>query len=232
MTLHAAVIVWGFFDLKRRFFVNAVNRLNIKEKEVLLTFDDGTNIYTEAVIRILDEKNIKAVFFLVGKSASAHPETVKRILQSGHSLGLHTQNHSVRFTFSGIKNVRNEIENCKTTLKKITNEDTNLFRPPFGVINPVIAFVAKEMNLRVIGWSIRSLDTKITAEKPLINRITRKLKSGDIILLHDLKTTVEILPEIINEIEKKGYGFADIKTQSLSYQSKTDTTKLRTQSKK
>jgi peptidoglycan/xylan/chitin deacetylase (PgdA/CDA1 family) len=183
-----------------------VNRLKTSEKTLALTFDDGPNSYTEKILSVLEHEKVQVTFFFTGKNADKHPEIVRKVIQSGHSIGIHTQNHLLGFPFSGLKKVKKEMSDSLITIEKITGQKINLFRPPFGVINPVIAKSVKDLKLTTIGWTIRSLDTKINGDR-LLRRISDRLSPGAIILLHDIPVTSEILQDLILEIRKKGYKF-------------------------
>ncbi|MDR1170405.1 MAG: polysaccharide deacetylase family protein [Prevotellaceae bacterium] len=208
--LIAAVFVWGIFDIRLALFVPVINRLKTNEKKVVLTFDDGPGSCTDMILSILERENIRATFFFTGKNASEHVDAVKKTVQSGHSIGIHTQNHLLKFPFSGLKGVKKELNDNITTLKQITGQNVSLFRPPFGVMNPVIAKSVRDLNLRTIGWTIRSLDTKTKSGERLLKRIPSRLSAGAIILLHDIPVTAAILQNLIIEIRKKGYEFEKI----------------------
>jgi peptidoglycan/xylan/chitin deacetylase (PgdA/CDA1 family) len=208
--LFAVLLIWGIFDLRLSLFVPVVNRLKTKEKKVILTFDDSPGVCTNSILSTLEKENIHATFFLIGKNAAEHGALVKKIHESGHSIGIHTQNHSLQFPFRGQTYTKKEIEDCKTFIENITGRETLLFRPPFGITNPVIARITREMKLTVTGWTIRSLDTRINNKSHLIKRILNRLSAGAIILLHDLPHTSDILQELITEIRKKGYGFQEL----------------------
>jgi peptidoglycan/xylan/chitin deacetylase (PgdA/CDA1 family) len=207
MLLIAGALVWGIFDIRLSLFLPVVNRLKTSEKTIALTFDDGPNSYTEKILSVLEREKVQVTFFFTGKIAAEHPEIVRKVIQSGHSIGIHTQNHLLGFPFSGLKKVKKEMSDSLITIEKITGQKINLFRPPFGVINPVIAKSIKDLNLTTIGWTIRSLDTKTTNGERLLRKILVRLSTGAIILLHDIPIISEILQDLIIEIRKKGYTF-------------------------
>ena len=84
-----------------------------------------------------------------------------------------------------------------------------LFRPPFGVTNPRISKVVKQLQLHTIGWNIRSYDTSTQNISKIKQRILNKLRPNSIILLHDrLDIMPELLNELIPEIKKRGFEFS------------------------
>jgi len=96
--------------------------------------------------------------------------------------------------------------NKQQLIKETLQIENNLFRPPFGVTNPNIAKAVKTLNLQTVGWSIRSLDTKATNVKSVLNKITKKIKKGDIILLHDSsELSFLILEQLLQFLDKHKY---------------------------
>ncbi|HUH45613.1 MAG TPA: polysaccharide deacetylase family protein, partial [Arenibacter sp.] len=89
-------------------------------------------------------------------------------------------------------------QRTRKAIQDLTGLDTHLYRPAFGVTNPNISKAVNQSGLQVIGWSIRSLDTTYRSKKSVLRRITRRLKQGDIILLHDTSAkTVEVLEQLL-----------------------------------
>jgi peptidoglycan/xylan/chitin deacetylase (PgdA/CDA1 family) len=207
--LITAVLVWGIFDIRTALFVSVINRLQTNEKKVVLTFDDGPGKYTDTILSILETENIRAIFFFTGKNALAHVDIVKKTVQSGHIVGIHTQNHMLKFPFSGLKKVNRELNDNIITIERITGQKIKLFRPPFGVINPIIAKSVRDLKLHTMGWTIRSLDTKTKDGERLLKRISNRLSAGAIILLHEIPLIAENLQNLIAEIRKQGYEFEE-----------------------
>jgi len=143
--LFSAVIVWGSFDIQLGYFVNSFTHKRTKIKEVALTFDDGPTEFTPKFLDLLKENNIKATFFCIGKQIEKYPETFKRIIGEGHSIGNHTYSHSNNTGFLSTSKMIEEIQKCDEVMLKIGNSKTNLYRPPFGVTNPNISKAIKKM---------------------------------------------------------------------------------------
>ena len=201
LALGIALLVFGVARVSLSFFLKSICSLPSREPIVALTFDDGPCENTEVILDILDQHNVKATFFCTGKQSEKHPATLKRILKSGHTIGSHTYSHNTSFTFSGLRNVISEIQRGADVIGQITGRRPLLFRPPFGVTNPIIAKGVKASGVISVGWNIRSFDTMTDDPGKLLARVMSKLKAGSIILLHDKgEATSEALPLIINEI--------------------------------
>jgi peptidoglycan/xylan/chitin deacetylase (PgdA/CDA1 family) len=172
---------------------------------VVLTFDDGVDEnQTPKVLDVLKKYDAKAIFFIIGEKAEKHPHLVQRIVAEGHKIGIHSYTHKPIFPILAYDNMHKEVWDTKEILEKITGEIVDLFRPPFGVTNPNIGKVVEELNLKTIGWNIRSLDTNMSQDRlQVAERVSQKLTGRDIILLHDDRQGSEILLEaLLKNIEK------------------------------
>lgn len=175
---------------------------------VVLTFDDGVDeIQTPKVLDVLKKYDAKAIFFIIGEKAEKHPHLVQRIVAEGHKIGIHSYTHKPIFPILAYDNMHKEVWDTKEILEKITGETVDLFRPPFGVTNPNVGKVVEELNLKTIGWNIRSLDTNMSQDRlQVAERVSQKLTGRDIILLHDDRQGSEILLEaLLKNIEKLGH---------------------------
>jgi len=198
--------VWFLVTLCGSFFIQWNYHLtslhsnkNISKNEVSLTFDDGPNTeFTPRVLKLLNQYNAKATFFLIGKKAEKHPEVVQNILRQGHTIGNHTNSHTNDFGFFGTSKVINELQTANGIIEKISGYKMKLYRPAFGVTNPSIQVAVKQLKVSSIGWNVRSLDTTNRSEEAILKRITSKISKGDIILLHDTSSkTVEVLERLL-----------------------------------
>ena len=205
--LFSAVVVWGSFDIQLGYFVNSIIHKRTKIKEVALTFDDGPKEFTPKFLDLLKKNNIKATFFCIGKQIEKYPETFQRIIAEGHSIGNHTFSHSNNTGFLSTSKMIDEIERCDEVMLKIGNSKTNLYRPPFGVTNPNTAKAIKKTNKKSIGWNVRSLDTVSSDGKKILKKITKSLKKGNIILLHDTsEKNYNVLVELLLFLEREKYS--------------------------
>jgi peptidoglycan/xylan/chitin deacetylase (PgdA/CDA1 family) len=207
------VVIWGSFDIQLGYFVDSITHKRTTLKEVALTFDDGPTEFTPKFLDLLKENQIKATFFCIGRQIKKHPETFQRIIAEGHTIGNHTFSHSDTTGFLSTSKMIEEIEKCDDVIFEIGNIKTDLYRPPFGVTNPDIAKAIKKKNKVSIGWNVRSLDTITKDEKKIYRNVTRNLKKGSIILLHDTsEKTYHVLENLFLFLKDKEYSVFTVDT--------------------
>ncbi len=204
-------VVWPQFN----YFIKAKHAL--EGEEILLTFDDGPDpLLTPEILAVLRKHEVKAVFFVIGKKVKEYPQVYKQLLSEGHLTGNHTYDHHPLFSIHSESRVKQQINDAQKVMFEIGGQPTQLFRPPVGYTNPIIARVVKKMGLRVVGWKLRSYDTVLKNSDRLLRRLLRHTKKGSIVLLHDnLPQTARMLDEYITESKRRGFQFANEKT--LSY---------------
>ncbi|MCK0188584.1 polysaccharide deacetylase family protein [Arenibacter sp. F20364] len=190
----------GSFHVRWNYHLPALHFNNkIPENWVAITFDDGPHPnFTPKVLDLLQKYNAKASFFCVGQQVNLFGGIAQKIVDNGHTIGNHTYSHSNKFGFFGTQKVILELQKTSTIIKEVTGLDPKLYRPAFGVTNPSISRAVKRLKLQTVGWSIRSLDTTKRSQKIILERISHKIKKGDIILLHDSsEKTVEVLEQLL-----------------------------------
>ena len=194
---------YGSFQIRANYFVKSIHKG--KKKSVALTFDDGPHPEnTPRILDILNEKGVKATFFLIGKNAEKYPDLVRRIDEEGHTVANHSYSHHYMIAFFSTKRLKNDLTNCNEVIYHIINKKVKFFRPPFGVTNPRYNTVLNELGLQSIGWSLRSFDTRAKNKYQLIQNVISKLQKRDIVLLHDhLSVTVDALEDLIEHCRSK-----------------------------
>lgn len=182
------------------------------EKVVALTFDDGPDeIHTAKIADILAKEQVKATFFIIGSKAGKNEKLLSHIIAEGHTLGNHSYSHAFFFDLFGRKKMERDLQKTDETIMALTGENTVLFRPPYGVTNPVLAKVVKKLGYKTIGWSIKSLDTVLKDEDKIIERIKDRLHPGAVILMHDdREITAKVLEKVILMIKAEGYQFVGL----------------------
>lgn len=205
-------VVWfvfttiGSFHIRWNYYLKGYhNNNNVSENVISLTFDDGPHKeYTFKVLELLKKYNFQATFFLIGSNIKENPEIVKTIIDQGHLIGNHTYSHANNYGFYKTKEVIKDLKKTSNTIEELLELKMNLYRPAFGVTNPRISKAVKALNLIPIGWSVRSLDTTKDSKEVIFKRITKNLKKGDIVLLHDTsQKSVEVLEQLLIFLENK-----------------------------
>ena len=219
--LYLTLLLCGVFVLRLRMFADALVHGPAAAVGVALTFDDGPDpLHTREVLDVLDKHEAKATFFVIGHKAEKHPELVREILERGHAVGVHGFTHDRLFSLRSSKRVRSDLERAIRALEIITDKTPTLFRPPIGHTNPTIARIADQLDLTVIGWSVRARDGLAgTKPKDVVSRIARGLEDGAIVLLHDAPERgtrkpagVTALPEILEKIAAKNLRVVPLAT--------------------
>jgi peptidoglycan/xylan/chitin deacetylase (PgdA/CDA1 family) len=192
------------------FFGPYICKGNATQKRVALTFDDGPDARsTPALLDLLREAGVSATFFCVGDRVSAHRELATRIVSEGHLLENHSFAHSNATNFFGLGRLRDELQRTQDAVKEATGRTPTLFRPPMGLSNPNTFRAARAVGLKVIGWSVRSLDTMTPDSERVAQRVMGRLSPGGIILLHDgnipAKRLVMTVRLLLSNLKQSGY---------------------------
>ncbi|MFC5405197.1 polysaccharide deacetylase family protein [Cohnella soli] len=192
----------------------------VSNTDIALTFDDGPDPeYTPKLLDLLKKHGAKATFFVVGENAERHPELVARIHEEGHVLGIHNYLHYSNWLMRP-RTVQKHIRLTSDAIKRITGTSPKYYRPPWGILN---VFDYRNIgHLQIVLWSSLFNDWKkrVGAER-LYRRMRKKLKPGQVFLLHDCGTTlgadreapantIEALSRILNDGRELGYRFVGI----------------------
>lgn len=206
-----AFLFYASYSIKSQVYVKALCRIETTEKVVYLTFDDGPDAeQTPRVLNVLKRNNAKAAFFCIGSRIAGNEALLKRMADEGHLIGIHSFSHANSFPLFSRSRMLADIRQCQQAIEQATGTAPTLFRPPFGVTNPTIGKVVKNLNLKTIGWTIRTYDTNRCSDEKIIRRISRQLRPGAIILLHDrLPQSAERLQMVIEAVRKAGYEIGD-----------------------
>lgn len=153
-------MVWASASIRSGVYVRAFCREKTDRKVVYLTFDDGPHPpETERVLDVLRERGARATFFLIGSKVSGNEAVLRRMLEEGHALGLHTYSHAGTFPLLSFDKMLADVNEGKRAVESVAGKKISLFRPPFGVTNPTIAKVIRTLGLQTVGWDVRSFDT-------------------------------------------------------------------------
>ena len=179
----------------------AQDEVNCREVAcVALTFDDGPSYYTEGLLDILKEHNVKATFFVLGTQVRIQSETVQRMFREGHQIGNHTWDHP-NLTKMSDDQIREQLRQTDNLIAQIIGESTPFLRPPYGAYNDNVLAAS---GLPIIFWSVDPLDWRDRDAATVAARIV-DAPAGAIILAHDIhKSTVDAVPAIIAALKSRG----------------------------
>jgi chitooligosaccharide deacetylase len=189
----------------------ALGDAETSEVEVLFTFDDGPNpTTTPAVLDILAQRKIRAVFFLVGAHVEKHkkdmPAILDRIVREGHILANHTMFHTDLCNSPEDEAVA-DLDGGREVIERAAEMRISWFRAPFGVRCDRLEAMLAERNLSHLHWDLDPQEWKHGRVKETVKYVTDRLAraSGrNVLLMHDLKlVTVQALPRIFEWMDKE-----------------------------
>lgn len=163
-----------------------IRRIRTDMKIVYITFDDGPNAYcTPQVLDLFKKYKARATFFLISDNIENNITIFNRIIGEGHAIGNHSPDHKTYNYFKGKQSLKKWIERGEATISKFTGKPSVGFRPPVGIRTPELRFIMKELNTKPIMWQHRFYDGIFTFNNNSWKRKYKKIRNGDIILLHD-----------------------------------------------
>lgn len=195
-----------------------------KCKMAYLTFDDGPSENTLKVLEVLKKNNVKATFFVTAQWIE-NADYMKKIVEDGHTIGLHTYSHDYKYIYSSTDNYFKDLQKIHDLVKEKTGVDSKVIRFPGGSSNTMsekyskgimtkLTKMVRDKGYAYFDWNCDSTDASgngIAPEKLVQGTVNSAGKQRHIcVLMHDTaakSTTVEALPKIIKELKKKGYSF-------------------------
>ena len=193
------------FNILSDFIVGpCVRNITSQDKTIYLTFDDGPNSYcTPKVLDILKKYNAKATFFVIGNNIEDNIAVFNRIIKDEHTIGNHSIDHSTSIFFKGKKSLSKWIDKGEDMISTYSGMPSIGFRPPVGIRTPELRLIMHQKNEKPILWQHRFFDTKREFTKDRWMKRYYKIKSGDIVLLHDShKETDVFIASLDHFIEK------------------------------
>ena len=203
-----------------------IDQLGAANKKIVISFDDGPDPqWTPKMLDILKQKNVPAVFFVIGNMANQRPDILQREYAEGHEIGNHTFTHP-RFDDIPQSELRWQLNLTQRLIESTLGVKSILFRPPYGIDHqPEYAEevsqlpLAQEMGYLIVGqridpddWSLR--DGKPIPAKEIVDSVLRQADKGNIILLHDgggdRSQTLTALPKVIDALRARGYQFVSV----------------------
>ena len=181
---------------------------------VYLTFDDGPSSSTDEILDILEEYDVKATFFVCGKPSAKYKDVYARIVNDGHTLGMHSYSHKYSDIYSSLDSFKADLDKLRIFLYETTGVWSKYYRFPGGSSNDVSQVDMTELidhldssEITYFDWNVSAGDDRSGATKETIysNIVTNVPKFKHcIVLMHDAadkKSTVDALPQIIEAIQ-------------------------------
>jgi len=187
--------------------------VDTEEPKISLSFDAAWgNEDTEQILEILKKHDVRVTFFMTGGWVESYPDDVKKILEAGHDLGNHSENHKNMSQISN-EEKQNELMKVHDKVKELTGYEMCLFRPPYGDYDNEVIKTAKACGYYTVQWDVDSLDWKDYGADSIIKTVCehKNLGNGSIILCHNgAKYTGEALDSLITKLKEQGYTFVPI----------------------
>lgn len=195
-------------EIRKGLIYPKLMRGNPNIKAVALTFDDGPHPnYTPKLLAILRKYKVKATFFVIGKMVEQYPNLIREEDASGYLVGNHTYHH-VNLNHVPLDEIDLEWEACNEAVKSVLGKEMHYCRPPGGDYDSNVITAAVDNNLTTVLWTDDPGDYANPGDKVITKRVLDRISNGGIILLHDgVQQTVDVLPQIIETLQKKGYEF-------------------------
>lgn len=189
----------------------------LRNKEVVLTFDDGPWPTTNAVLKALAEECVRVTFFPIGKHATYYPEIIKQIYADGHTIGSHTWSHQDLSRIKDPNAAKAEIEKGISAVVMSTGVATAPFiRFPALRHPPEMVTYVGERNLAIFSTDMDSFDFKMRKPEQVVNAVMTKLKKfgKGIVLMHDFQTaTSHAVPDLLAQLKAEGFKIVHMRAK-------------------
>ncbi|WP_329338470.1 bifunctional polysaccharide deacetylase/glycosyltransferase family 2 protein [Streptomyces sp. NBC_00663] len=199
--------------------------MTVPDDSVVLTFDDGPDpTWTPKVLDTLKKNHAHAVFFITGTMASRYPDLVRRMVDEGHEIGLHTFNHP-DLSYQSKKRIDWELSQNQLALAGSVGIRSSLFRPPYSskAANmdnnswPVTEYIGSRGYITIVN-DTDSEDWRKPGVAQIVRNSTPKAGHGGVVLMHDSggdrHQTVQALEQLLPQLAEKGYKFQNL-TEAL-----------------
>lgn len=212
------VFLYSLFKISKsrtyQFFGEIIPRVETNKKVVALTFDDAPTLYSDEVLEVLAEKNVRATFYVTGNNLKKYPQEGKNIAQAGHELGNHSYSHK-RFLLKPYSFVDSEIQQTNQLIRETGYTGDITFRPPYGKKLFILPLYLAQHDIKTIMVDVEAetympkLENDEEKVNFLVDHTLEKTKPGSIILLHPFCESCgnsrQALERIIDQLHSEGY---------------------------
>ncbi|AGM26129.1 putative chitin deacetylase [Spiroplasma syrphidicola EA-1] len=231
------IIIWTFLILTVIIFNTfitqhnyEVNRINTKEKVVMLTFDDGPGLADEKILDILKSENVKATFFQTGVNLDRYnrepaiKNILNRMIKEGHALGNHSYSHQKylfkqKLLIDELQRTNNLIKNIYRANSQVINDKDIPIRMPYLQHFQGLDYVQQKLNIPfwVRGYLGTDYEESKTGKRTILKQYETHLKPGIIYVAHTRDYAEFWLRDLIKWLKKQGYQFASFNKTDPSY---------------
>jgi len=213
-------LIWLKSSRAPQIFGVAINRIKTTDKVVAITYDDGPNPpYTDQILQVLHDLDVKATFFVLGKELEKHPEYVEKIASQEHDIGNHSWSHE-QLIFKSPTFIKNEIYKTDTLIKSLGYQKAIHFRAPYGRKLFILPWILSSQNRTHILFDVAPDDWECPSVDVIVSRVMQNVKPGSILLFHDgcgddggcndRSQTVQATRIIIEKLTADGYNFLTV----------------------
>ena len=160
------------------------------------------NEFIPDMLATLKKHDIFVTFFLEGRWVKSNPDLAKMIADSGHELGNHSYTHPDMKTLSR-EEIREQLIKTNQVIEATTGKQVQWFGPPSGSYRDEVVEVAHSLQLGTVMWTVDTIDWQKPSPEVIINRVTTKVSSGSMILMHPTASTSAALDQLIKSIKQK-----------------------------
>ena len=188
------------------------SRVPISSKYIAMTFDDGPHPQnTPQLLDILGARNIKATFYVVGRSVDLYPQVLRRTVAEGHEIGNHSNTHRLLSKLSDDE-IRADLGRCRDAVNRAAGIQPRTMRPPYGgLLQRQREMVHAEFGYPIILWSVDPLDWKRPGSGVVSSRILKGASAGGIVLAHDIHApTIHAMPATLDNLLLRGFQFVTV----------------------
>ena len=204
----------------------------VRENGVIyLTFDDGPSARTGEILDVLKEKNVKATFFVIGSQGEANAQLLKRIVDEGHTIAMHTSSHNYTKIYASVEDYLVDMYQIFTQIRETTGVTPTLFRFPGGSINNYNSGISHELIAEMLRRGFVPFDCNISSRdaatvkllpaETLVNNVVndaKKMPYG-IVLMHDSAaktTTAKAVGPMIDQLREMGFELKALTPETKS----------------
>lgn len=209
---HAALAAGGLLPRSRLLGPNWTRLPDVASAggAVAVTLDDGPDPeVTPRVLELLARRGVQVTFFCIGERAARCPQLVRDMVAAGHAVENHSLRHRHNFALLGPRRYLAEIGAAQGLLQDLAGRAPRFFRAPAGLRNPFLEPALARLGLQLVSWTRRGFDTRNADAGDVLARLTRGLRAGDILLLHDghamrgargVPVVLEVLPRLLDAL--------------------------------